>query len=146
MRRPSSSLKSGARTRPSRSKKGYADTVIEMTNGGAEVVFDYVGERGAQDDAWKMTREAGSHYVIGYGGKVEIPTIDIISTERSVIGNLVGTYNDLAELMNLTAQGPGRAAHLNLPAGRGKRRHPGPQLRQPAGKGNPDPGGRGGVR
>ncbi len=52
-----------------------------------------------------MTRPAGFHYVIGYGGKVEIPTIDIISTERSVIGNLVGTYNDLEELMNLTARG-----------------------------------------
>ncbi len=43
--------------------------------------------------------------VIGYGGTVEVPTIDIISTERSVVGNLVGTYNDLAELMNLTARG-----------------------------------------
>ena len=86
-------------------QEGYSDTVLEMTNGGAEVVFDYVGERGAQDEAWKMTRPAGFHYVIGYGGKVEIPNIDIISTERSVIGNLVGTYNDLEELMNLTARG-----------------------------------------
>ena len=85
---------------------GYADTVLEMTNGmGAEVVFDYVGERGAEDDAWKMTRRAGYHYVIGYGGTVEVPTIDIISSERNIIGNLVGTYNDLAELMVLTAQG-----------------------------------------
>jgi NAD+-dependent secondary alcohol dehydrogenase Adh1 len=84
----------------------YVDTVLEMTEGkGAEVVFDYVGERGAEDDAWKMTRRAGSHFIIGYGGTVEVPTIDIISTERNVIGNLVGTYNDLAELMNLTARG-----------------------------------------
>jgi NAD+-dependent secondary alcohol dehydrogenase Adh1 len=52
-----------------------------------------------------MTREAGSHFVIGYGGKVEVPTIDIISSERNVIGNIVGTYNDLAELMALAAQG-----------------------------------------
>ncbi len=87
-------------------EEGYVDTVLEMTDGkGAEVVFDYVGERGAEDDAWKMTRQAGSHFVIGYGGTVEIPAIDIISTERNVIGNLVGTYNDLAELMNLTARG-----------------------------------------
>ncbi len=85
--------------------EGYSDQVIEMTNGGAEVVFDYVGERGAEDEAWKMTRPGGFHYVIGYGGTVEVPTIDIISTERSVIGNLVGTYNDLEELMNLTARG-----------------------------------------
>ena len=84
----------------------YVDTVLEMTDGkGAEVVFDYVGERGAEDDAWKMTRHAGYHFVIGYGGTVEVPTIDITSTERNVIGNLVGTYNDLAELMVLTAQG-----------------------------------------
>jgi NAD+-dependent secondary alcohol dehydrogenase Adh1 len=89
-----------------RVEDGYVDTVLEMTDGkGAEVVFDYVGERGAQDDAWRMTRQAGSHFVIGYGGTVEVPTIDIISTERNVIGNLVGTYNDLAELMNLTARG-----------------------------------------
>jgi NAD+-dependent secondary alcohol dehydrogenase Adh1 len=85
---------------------GYVDTVLEMTDGmGAEVVFDYVGERGAEDDAWKMTRQGGYHYVIGYGGTVEVPTIDIISTERVITGNLVGTYNDLAELMNLTARG-----------------------------------------
>jgi NAD+-dependent secondary alcohol dehydrogenase Adh1 len=85
---------------------GYVDTVLEMTDGqGAEVVFDYVGERGAEDDAWGMTRPGGSHYVIGYGGTAEVPTIDLISTERNIIGNLVGTYNDLAELMILTAQG-----------------------------------------
>ena len=87
-------------------REGYLDTVLEMTDGqGAEVVFDYVGERGAEDDAWQMTREGGSHYVIGYGGTIEVPTIDIISTERSIVGNLVGTYTDLAELMVLTAQG-----------------------------------------
>jgi NAD+-dependent secondary alcohol dehydrogenase Adh1 len=85
---------------------GYVDTVLEMTDGkGAEVVFDYVGERGAEDEAWQMTRQGGYHFVIGYGGTVKVPTIDIISTERVITGNLVGTYNDLAELMNLTARG-----------------------------------------
>jgi NAD+-dependent secondary alcohol dehydrogenase Adh1 len=80
--------------------------VQELTGGqGAEVVIDFVGERGAQADAWAMTRRAGSHFVIGYGGRVDVETIDIISTERNIIGNLVGTYNDLAELMVLAAQG-----------------------------------------
>ena len=84
----------------------HAAQVLELTDGqGAEVVIDFVGERGAEADAWRMTRRAGSHFVIGYGGTVEVPTIDIISTERNVIGNLVGTYNDLAELMTLAAQG-----------------------------------------
>jgi NAD+-dependent secondary alcohol dehydrogenase Adh1 len=81
------------------------DEVLGLTDGkGAEVVIDFVGERGAEADAWQMTRRAGSHYVVGYGGTVQVPTIDIISTERNVIGNLVGTYNDLAELMTLAAQ------------------------------------------
>ena len=84
----------------------HVDKVTEMTDGnGAEIVLDFVGEMGAEKDGWNMTGRAGSHYIIGYGGTVEIPTIDIISTERNVIGNLVGTYNDLAELMTLQAQG-----------------------------------------
>jgi NAD+-dependent secondary alcohol dehydrogenase Adh1 len=84
----------------------HVDKVKELTGGnGAEVVLDFVGEEGAEKDAWQMTREAGSHFVIGYGGVIQVPTIEIISTERNVIGNIVGTYNDLAELMALAAQG-----------------------------------------
>ena len=80
--------------------------IKELTDGhGAEAVIDFVGEAGAQDDAVGMLRRAGSHFIIGYGGKLNVPTIDIISTEINFIGNLVGTYNDLAELMTLTAQG-----------------------------------------
>ncbi|HEX6919536.1 MAG TPA: NAD(P)-dependent alcohol dehydrogenase [Actinomycetes bacterium] len=82
------------------------DKVLELTDGhGAEVVLDFVGERGAERDAFAMTRRAGSHYVIGYGGRIDVPTIDLISTERNVVGNLVGSYNDLAELMALAARG-----------------------------------------
>jgi NAD+-dependent secondary alcohol dehydrogenase Adh1 len=43
--------------------------------------------------------------VIGYGGEIRLQTIEIISREINVVGNLVGTYNDLVELMALTAQG-----------------------------------------
>lgn len=82
------------------------DAVLDLTDGnGAEVVLDFVAEQGAQQDAFAMTRRNGSHFVIGYGSNIDIPTIDIISTERNVIGNLVGTYNDLAELMVLAQAG-----------------------------------------
>src|SRR5438876_7152322 len=80
--------------------------VLDITDGyGAEAVIDFVGEAGAEHDAVKMLRRAGSHFIIGYGGSLNVPTIDIISTEINFIGNLVGTYNDLDELMTLTAQG-----------------------------------------
>jgi NAD+-dependent secondary alcohol dehydrogenase Adh1 len=71
----------------------------------AHVVLDFVGEQGAEKQGLAMTRRAGSYFVIGYGGTIDIPTIDLISTERNIIGNLVGSYNDLDELMTLAAQG-----------------------------------------
>jgi NAD+-dependent secondary alcohol dehydrogenase Adh1 len=81
-------------------------TVKELTDGqGVEVVIDFVGEGGAIEDGMAMLRRAGSYYIIGYGGTLTVPTIDIIATEVSFVGNLVGTYNDLVELMTLAAQG-----------------------------------------
>jgi len=88
--------------------------VADLTDGkGAHVVLDFVAEQGAEADAFAMTRRAGSHFVIGYGGTVHIPTLDIISTERNIIGNIVGTYNDLAELMAL-AQGGKVTLHTKV--------------------------------
>jgi NAD+-dependent secondary alcohol dehydrogenase Adh1 len=82
------------------------DTILEMTDGvGADAIIDFVGEKGATTDGVAMLRDAGNYYVIGYGENINVPTIDIISREINFIGNLVGSYNDLAELMTLTAQG-----------------------------------------
>jgi NAD+-dependent secondary alcohol dehydrogenase Adh1 len=80
--------------------------VQALTDGaGAEVVLDFVAESGAEADGFAMTRPAGSYFVIGYGGTLHVPTLDIISTERNIIGNIVGSYNDLAELMTLAQAG-----------------------------------------
>ena len=80
--------------------------VQDLTDGnGAEAVIDFVGEGGAVEVGVACLRRNGNYYVIGYGGSLNVPTIDIISTEINFIGNLVGSYNDLAELMVLAAQG-----------------------------------------
>ena len=80
--------------------------VLDLTGGhGAEVVIDFVGEGGSTAKGLDMTRRAGDYHVVGYGENVDIATIDIISTERNIIGNLVGSYNDLVELMALAARG-----------------------------------------
>ncbi len=82
------------------------DSVLELTGGaGADVVFDFVAEEGAENEGFAMTRPAGSYYVIGYGGTLTVPTLDVISTERNIVGNIVGTYNELAELMVLVQAG-----------------------------------------
>jgi NAD+-dependent secondary alcohol dehydrogenase Adh1 len=84
----------------------HVEQVLELTGGhGAEVVIDFVGEGGATSEAVQMLRRAGDYHVVGYGENINVPTIDIVSTEINFIGNLVGSYNDLVELMVLTAQG-----------------------------------------
>jgi NAD+-dependent secondary alcohol dehydrogenase Adh1 len=84
----------------------HVDAVQEITDGmGAEAIIDFVGENGAVEDGVAMLQDGGFYYVIGYGQNIDIPTIDVISREISFIGNLVGTYVDLQDLMTLTAQG-----------------------------------------
>ncbi|NUR17483.1 MAG: NAD(P)-dependent alcohol dehydrogenase [Dermatophilaceae bacterium] len=82
------------------------DQVLDVTDGqGAEVVVDFVGENGSTAEGLAMTRRAGDYHVVGYGENVDVPTIDLVSTEKNVVGNLVGSYNDLQDLMALAARG-----------------------------------------
>jgi NAD+-dependent secondary alcohol dehydrogenase Adh1 len=83
----------------------HVAAVQDLTGGGATVVFDYVAEQGAELDAWQMTAPAGSQYVLGYGGEFKAPTLDFVGGEKNVIGNIVGTYPDLVELMVLAQAG-----------------------------------------
>jgi NAD+-dependent secondary alcohol dehydrogenase Adh1 len=92
------------------------DRVLELTDGnGAEVVVDCVGEGGSTAEGIRMLREAGDYHVVGYGENVDVPTIDIISTEINIIGNLVGSYNDLCDLMALAARGAVRLHTVKYP-------------------------------
>ncbi|WP_016692544.1 NAD(P)-dependent alcohol dehydrogenase [Rhodococcus rhodochrous] len=84
----------------------HVQQILDLTGGnGAEAVVDFVGEGGATQEGVAMLRRAGNYYVVGYGENIDVPTIDIISTEINFIGNLVGSYNDLQDLMVLAAQG-----------------------------------------
>jgi NAD+-dependent secondary alcohol dehydrogenase Adh1 len=79
--------------------------VLDLTGGnGAEVVIDFVGEGGSTKEGLAMTRRAGDYLVVGYGENVDVPTIDLVSAEINILGNLVGSYSDLVELMALAAQ------------------------------------------
>ena len=84
----------------------HVEQVLELTGGnGAEAVIDFVGEGGSTGEGVRMLHRAGDYHVVGYGENINVPTIDIISTEINFIGNLVGSYNDLCDLMALAARG-----------------------------------------
>ena len=82
------------------------DTILQLTKGrGAEAVIDFVGEGDAIANGLAMTCNDGYYYIVGYGGRIDIPTIDMIVSEKTIVGNLVGTYAELVELMALADRG-----------------------------------------
>lgn len=84
----------------------HVEHVKDVTQGrGADVVFDFVAEGGAEQDAWAMTASGGSHYIIGYGGELHAQTADFVLGQRTVVGNSVGSYRELVELMELANTG-----------------------------------------
>lgn len=85
---------------------GEVEAVLSLTRGhGAEAVLDFVGERGTTARGIAMTRNAGSFYIIGYGEDVVVPSVDLVITEKNIIGNLVGSWAELTELMELAHRG-----------------------------------------
>lgn len=96
----------GAHHAVAASGDGGVKQVQALTNGrGADIVMDFVGEQGTPDQALAMLAKGGTYSVVGYGGEVKVPTLSFVNQEINIVGNLVGTYNELAELMELNRQG-----------------------------------------
>jgi len=82
-----------------------AHEVRRLTSTGADAVFDFVGEDPTIADSVAMLRPGGTYYLIGYGGTVTLPTLPLVLGEITVVGNLIGTNPDLADLVALASQG-----------------------------------------
>ena len=82
------------------------DAVRELTDDrGADLIFDFVGTDRTHADSASMLARGGTYSVIGFGGTVSIPSADLIGNEHAVVGNLVGTWVDLWEVLQLHAAG-----------------------------------------
>jgi NAD+-dependent secondary alcohol dehydrogenase Adh1 len=82
-----------------------AQQVRDLIGSGADAVFDFVGEDATIGDSVAMLRPGGTYYLVGYGGTVTLPTIQLVLGEISVVGNLIGTNLDLIDLIALVHQG-----------------------------------------
>jgi Zn-dependent alcohol dehydrogenases len=86
--------------------ENQVEAIRALTDGkGAEAVIDFVGEGNSIVNGLAITRNNGAYYIVGYGGEIRISAIDMITTERRIIGNLVGSYAELVELMELANRG-----------------------------------------
>jgi NAD+-dependent secondary alcohol dehydrogenase Adh1 len=85
---------------------GFVEDVRQATDGqGADVVLDFVAEGGTPDLALRTLRRGGTYSVVGYGGTLAVPTVAVITQELRILGNFVGTYDDLSRLMELAHRG-----------------------------------------
>ncbi len=72
---------------------------------GVDFIIDFVGTDQTHADSLQMLRKGGTYYVVGYGGTVKVPSLNIINNEISIVGSLVGNYNELYQLMEMHARG-----------------------------------------
>jgi NAD+-dependent secondary alcohol dehydrogenase Adh1 len=81
--------------------------VRDLTDGlGANVVIDYVGEGGAERDAVELLGHNGVDFLVGYGGTLQVKILEEgLFPETSFVSCIVGPYNELVELVWLTAKG-----------------------------------------
>jgi NAD+-dependent secondary alcohol dehydrogenase Adh1 len=85
---------------------GSVDAVRELTGGrGADLIFDFVGSDQSHADSLAMLARGGSYSIVGFGGIVSVPSAAMVGGEQAVMGNLVGTWLDLWEVMQLHAAG-----------------------------------------
>lgn len=82
-----------------------AGTLDASGGTGADVVIDFVGEHGTPGQAIELVRQGGMYLVVGYGGELKVPTLMLILKEVTIVGNLVGSFGDLAALMALVRTG-----------------------------------------
>ncbi len=83
-----------------------ADAVRELTGGrGAEAVLDLVGDGDVPAHALRMVAKGGVYSIVGYGGHVRVEHLDMINREMTILGNQIGSYADLVDLVDLVAQG-----------------------------------------
>jgi NAD+-dependent secondary alcohol dehydrogenase Adh1 len=84
--------------------EGAVEAVTELS-GGADVVVDFVGEGDAVAQSVALLKSRGTYFVVGYGGELNVPTLEVVLKEISIVGNLVGSFADLSELMALAEAG-----------------------------------------
>jgi NAD+-dependent secondary alcohol dehydrogenase Adh1 len=86
--------------------RGSVDAVRELTGGrGADLVFDFVGSDQTHGDGLAMLARGGTYSIVGFGGMVTYPSAAFVGAAHTVTGNLVGTWLDLWEIMQLHATG-----------------------------------------
>jgi NAD+-dependent secondary alcohol dehydrogenase Adh1 len=82
-----------------------ADVREATDGGGADVVVDLVATDATHAAGVEMLARGGLYSTIGYGGTIAVPSVAMVVGETTIEGNLVGSWIDLWELLQLHGRG-----------------------------------------
>jgi NAD+-dependent secondary alcohol dehydrogenase Adh1 len=78
----------------------------DATNGvGADVIMDFVATDATHAASLDSLARRGLYSTVGYGGTITVPSVAMVVGETAIAGNLVGSWIDLWELLQLHASG-----------------------------------------
>jgi NAD+-dependent secondary alcohol dehydrogenase Adh1 len=84
----------------------YTSKILVLTGGrGVDVVIDFVGKNATVERGFSITRRGGYYYLVGYGGKLSISTLEMVRSQKTVVGILGGTLPELRELITMVDRG-----------------------------------------
>ncbi|MGE5273114.1 MAG: NAD(P)-dependent alcohol dehydrogenase [Verrucomicrobiota bacterium] len=85
---------------------GDTTDLREATNGtGADVIVDFVATDATHAASLDALARRGLYSTVGYGGMINVPSVAMVVGETTIAGNLVGSWIDLWELLQLHARG-----------------------------------------
>lgn len=83
-----------------------AGRVIDITGGGADVVFELVGRTETMRRSVEMLKRKGRMVLIGYTAEtLQIHPVDLIIREATLLGSVGSTLQDLHDIVDLVARG-----------------------------------------
>jgi NAD+-dependent secondary alcohol dehydrogenase Adh1 len=86
--------------------EGVGDAVRDLSAGrGADLVMDFVGNDQSHSAGMELLVRGGTYSIVGFGGTVTVPSAAMVGNENTIVGNLVGSWIDLWEVMQLHVRG-----------------------------------------
>ena len=88
------------------SNEGAAEKLLQVTNGGANAIVDFVGAETSVNLGYQSLAKGGTLVVVGlFGGQITIPLPLLTLTEKKILGSYVGSLSEMEELMKLVSSG-----------------------------------------
>jgi alcohol dehydrogenase/propanol-preferring alcohol dehydrogenase len=96
----------GASATINSSEEGAAEKLLELTEGGARSIVDFVGAEASVNFGYNLLARGGTYVVVGlFGGQLTLPLPMQALFEKKLMGSYVGSLGDMEELMELVVAG-----------------------------------------